>query len=312
MKKNRIYKSEYALSPEQYVEYVLCNLQKASTRIRIFYKDYHTYLATERNLLLDEILQSLKKVGKKIKKDIFYRVVLSQYMNDPLCTSGSLSYSGRFNFGYNISYDYPKFSCLYVSNHSDGAKSEKFPNPDHKVLSSAEISLIPNRSFLTSRCEVHLTKNCIDLRTPDCLKYFTQIISKIEPPARFQKKWKKMNRKVRGQSKVEPLRTIKTLQQLYQALFEIYYEQWMTFLDVPSNSQWFGYYVKSAGIEAIIYPSIRHKNYYNMAIYPDNFGPKSYVRLADLHKSVPQDRKEINKSNHRFFEYSCDNLSSSQ
>ncbi len=40
------------------------------------------------------------------------------------------------------------------------------------------------------------------------------------------------------------------------SLFEIYYEQWVTFLDVLSNSQWFGCYVKSAGMEAIIYPSI--------------------------------------------------------
>ncbi len=309
MKKDS-YKRDYPLSPEQYVEYVLCDLQKANKRIRSFHKDYHTYLITQRNLLLNEILQSLKKVGRNRTKGIFYRVVLSQYMDDPLCTRGSLLYSGRFNFGH-IAYDYPEFPCLYVSNHPDGAKLEKFPNPSHKILSSEEISLTPKKSFLTSRCEVNLTK-CIDVRTPDCLKHFTKIISQINPTNQFQKKWKKMNRKVRGQGKIEPLRTIKTLQELYRSLFEIYYEQWVTFLDIPSNSQWFGYYVKSSGIEAIIYPSIKHKTYYNLAIYPDNFGPKSYVRLADLHKSVPQDRREINKSNHRFFEYSCDNLSSNQ
>ena len=34
-----------------------------------FYKNYQTYLATQRALLLNEILQSLKKVGKKKKKE---------------------------------------------------------------------------------------------------------------------------------------------------------------------------------------------------------------------------------------------------
>ena len=92
------YKKLYKLSPEQFVEYALCNLAHASRKIRSFYKDYHTYLSTQRNLLIDEIKKSLKDVGKKRKKGVFYRVVSSRYMNDPLCMAGSLLYSGRFNF----------------------------------------------------------------------------------------------------------------------------------------------------------------------------------------------------------------------
>ena len=205
------------LSPEQYIEYVLCDLNKASKRIRTFHKDYHTYLITQRNLLLDEILQSLKEFGKKRKKGIFYRVVLSQYMNDPLSTAGSILHSGRFNFG-SISYDYKSFPCIYVSSDAIGAQCEKFPNREYKILSTKEMSLVPNRSFLTSRCEVNLTK-CIDIRTPASLKKFTKIISQINPTEQFQKKWKKLNRKVRGENKTKPLRTIKTLQELYQSLY---------------------------------------------------------------------------------------------
>lgn len=141
------YKKPYALSPEQYVEYALCNLEKASKKTRQFYKDYHTYLSTQRNLLLDELLQSLKGAGKVKMKGDFFRVVLSQYMNDPLCTAGSLLHSRRFNFG-NISYDYQSFSCLYISSNSEGAKCEKFPNPpDPPLLSATEMSLIPDGSF---------------------------------------------------------------------------------------------------------------------------------------------------------------------
>lgn len=302
-----IYKKLYSLSPEQHVEHALCDLRKANKKMRSFYKDYHTYLATQRNLLIDEIIASLKKVGKKRKKDTFYRVVSSKYMNDPLCTAGSLLYSGRFNFG-NISYDYQPFACLYVSSNENGAKYEKFPNQDNTLLSSSEMSLVPNDSFLTSRCEINLTK-CIDIRTQDSLKNFTKVISKIEPTERFQKKWRKMNRKVSGKSKVAPLRTIKTVKELYKSLFEVYYEQWVTWLDIPSNSQWFGHYVKEAGIEAIMYPSLRYEGCYNLAIYPENFGPKSYICLADYHKSVPADRTKINKKNHKFFEHPDESFS---
>ena len=305
--KKPIYKKHYSLSPEQYVEYVLCDLEKANKKARSFYKDYHTYLATQRNLLIDEIIKSLKGVSRKRKKGIFYRVVSSKYMSDPLCTVGSLLYSGRFNFG-NISYDYPDFACLYISSNENGAKYEKFPNQDNALLSSSEMSLVPDDSFLTSRCEVNLTK-CIDIRTQDSLKNFTKVVSQIEPTERFQKKWRKMNRKVSGRSKVAPLRTIKKVEELYKSLFEVYYEQWITWLDIPSNSQWFGHYVKEAGIEAIMYPSLRYKECYNLAIYPRNFGAKSYIRLADYHKSVPKDRTEINKKNHKFFELPDENFS---
>lgn len=219
--KRPLYKNLYALSPEQYVEYALCNLEKASKKVRQFYKDYHTYLSTQRNLFLDELLQSLKEVGKAKKKGVFYRVVLSKYMNDPLCTMGSRLYSGRFNFG-NISYDYQSFSCLYISSHPDGAKFEKFPNNSHSLLSGSEMSLIPNDSFLTSRCEINLTK-CIDIRSQDSLKNFTKIISKINPTESFQKKWRKMNRKIKSK-KADPLKTIKTTEELYKSLFEIYYQ----------------------------------------------------------------------------------------
>ena len=103
--KKRPYKKLYTPSPEQYIEYALCNLEKANNKIRSFHKNFQTYLATQRELILNEISQSLKKSGKTKKQGTFYRVVLSKYMNDPLCMAGSLLHSGRFHFG-NISYDY--------------------------------------------------------------------------------------------------------------------------------------------------------------------------------------------------------------
>lgn len=81
-----------------------------------------------------------------------------------------------------------------------------------------------------------------------------------------------MNRKVRSK-RADSLKTIQTPKELHKSLFEVHYQQWITWLDIPSNSQWFGHYVKQAGIEAIIYPSLRY-NCYNLAVYPENLGPK--------------------------------------
>ena len=74
---------------------------------------------------------------------------------------------------------------------------------------------------------------------------------------------------------------------------------------------WFRYYAKTAGIEAIIYPSLRYENCYNLAIYPENFENKSYIRLIDTHKSVSKDRTEINRKNDKFFEFDTPSKSSS-
>ena len=87
---------KHMLNTEKYVEYVLCNLAKARQIERSFHKNYHLYLTTQRELLIDEIKNSLKKAGKKRQKGTFYRVVLSEYMDDPLCMKGSLLQSGRF------------------------------------------------------------------------------------------------------------------------------------------------------------------------------------------------------------------------
>ena len=45
------YKTLYALSPEQYVEYALCNLEKANNKIRLFHKNFQAHLAIQRELL---------------------------------------------------------------------------------------------------------------------------------------------------------------------------------------------------------------------------------------------------------------------
>lgn len=55
-------------------------------------------------------------------------------------------------------------------------------------------------------------------------------------------------------------RTVKTIEELRLSLFDPSFTQWGTVIDQPSASQWFGYYVREAGIHGIIYPSVRHSD----------------------------------------------------
>lgn len=297
---NRIPKKLQGISTEDRIEYVLCKLEKADARTRNFWLNYQLYLSTQRELLISDILKELKKVGRKKLKDTFHRVVLSSYMDNPLSTYGSLLQSGRFHLANDDFQQIKGFPCLYVSSTAQGAINEKFPNSDNKKLKSSKMSLIEDKSFLKVRCEINLTK-CIDLRNLDSIKGFTKVISKIEPTRKFQKSWQKIQRTNKQSGKIEPLITAKSPRELYRSLFEVYYMQWLAHVDVPSNSQWFGYYVKKAKIEGIIYPSLQSKKSYNLAIYPENFLSKSYVRLIDDMPAVQKDRLQIDKTNHTFF-----------
>lgn len=71
------------------------------------------------------------------------------------------------------------------------------------------------------------------------------------------------------------------------SLFDPSFTQWGTLIDQPSASQWFGYYVREAGIHGIIYPSVRHSDGYNLAVFPDTFGDTAgRIELIDVAAGV--------------------------
>ena len=297
-------------TPEDHVEKSIIDLRIKSKKEIKFYKELHDELEKKQNKLKEKINQSLiSSANTKIEKNMFFRVVDPTHMNNPLSVYGSLKEGKRYNFGGIDGYE--NFPCLYLCSSAEGAMYEKFLKEfNEEGQTPSEASLIPNDSYLTSRCEVNLQK-CLDIREPqfeNSLKNFLDIISTIELSEKIQNKRLKLRRNIYNESKKKagPLKTVSTMEELRRELFEFNFKQWVTFAKIPSSSQRFGNFLEKSGAEGIIYPSLKSQNEtdYNIGIYPRNLKDDSYIRLLDQLPLVSDYHKKITKKNHKFFEFS--------
>jgi hypothetical protein len=79
-----------------------------------------------------------------------------------------------------------------------------------------------------------------------------------------------------------PDRLVSTLVDLKTALFAMNWRALPMQMDVPSSSQIFGQLVARAGIEGIVFPSVRSgAGGKALAVFPKNLQGDSFVELAD-------------------------------
>ncbi|MCM2280579.1 MAG: RES family NAD+ phosphorylase [Bdellovibrionaceae bacterium] len=289
-------------TPEDYVEKYLTKLEKFDSARLEFEQKFQSFLAQEREKRLERILDALSSSGRSGFEGICYRIVSSEYGDDPLCTFGSLVDSGRFNFGSIGSY-FSQFDCHYVASDFETAFQEKFhySTQDLKgtLLSPEEMMLGRPPSFNNVRVEVSLSR-CLDLRDPDSLKSFFDVIAEISPSESIQWDWEKWCTKFKQD--YIPRATVQEIEQLYFSIYDPNFKQFETYLDIPSNSQWIGHYARQAGIQAVIYLSVRNETGYNLAIFPTNLRESdSYIRLMDGASYVDPSRRHMNSDNCEFF-----------
>jgi hypothetical protein len=289
-------------SPETYVERYLIKLEKLDKEMFEFWQDYQAYLGAQRENLSEEIADSLLIASQQDLEVSAYRIVTSNYGEDPLCTYGSILDAGRFNFGV-ISSFHKDFDCLYIGDSPATCYQEKFHySQDENIdgLSGADVALIPSHN--TVRVNVKLA-SYLDLHEPENLHAFLKVVSKIKTPEEFQRRREKIHKRI-GE-KCDPLGTIQGLDALIISIFDPSFKQTNTLMDLPSNSQWLGHYVRQAGVQAIKYPSVRQEGGFNLAIYPINFeGTDSFVKLVDQMPYVPTSRMVIDETNCHFIRLS--------
>lgn len=91
---------------------------------------------------------------------------------------------------------------------------------------------------------------------------------------------------------------INTPELLYRSVLDPDYTQWDTWIDQPSPSQWFGHYVRLAGIQGVIYPSLRSDAGHNVAVFLDKFeDTESFVMLTDDCDFVKNDLRRVDAKN---------------
>jgi hypothetical protein len=197
---------------------------------------------------------------------------------------------GRFNFGRISSY-YKDFYCLYIANDYDTAYREKYSVSEERSdnLSNEEFYLRKPGSFSHYRINLRLS-DVLDARIEENLNGFCRVISDIQPAKEFQKMAKKLG--------FGELKTIRTPENLKTALHEGNFQQWSIFADQPSPSQWFGHYVRTAGLQGIIYNSTKNSAGFNIAVYPDQLTGDCFVELAD-ETNVKEHLRKITEENFR-------------
>ena len=289
--------------PEIAIHNQLVELEKLTSDQIELWGEFQRYLASEREKRLPELLDALTENRQsEIVIENGSRIVETMYATNPLCSVGSVIRppGGRFNFGP-ISSFYKTFHALYLASDYQTAFSEKFPPPDNmdsSELQPEQYALAQATSFVHSRVKISLS-NVLDLRNANALKGFSEIVCRRETPKKF-KEW--------GEQVGFPdLGTIQNENALFENILAKNYEQWCFLLDQPSNSQWLGHYAKKAGMEGIIYPSVRNTEGFNVAIFPENI-EESEVSLRDASALVEEKYMSLHSKNYSLFTQSNDQM----
>lgn len=226
--------------------------------------EHFAYFAHKRSQVIEDLKQSLRDNSTNFEFNNWRRIISQSFSNTPLSTIGSIKSfpGGRFNIGDIDTERFPKFPALYLAEDTPTAFLEMMglkPETIIDGLTGQELAAAGNFSHFI--VQGNLT-NILDLTNVETLRQFHSHLKNIELPIYYRKK--------ANQLKISPMLPINNLEELRKTLFA---EDWRLMpmqFDTPANSQILGQIAHSAGIEAILYPSVKTKQK-ALAIYPENF-----------------------------------------
>lgn len=240
-----------------------------------FHWQYYSELAYQRNLIFDELQESvLKNCSGPFAFQDWQRAVKYKYCLDPLNLKGSLNDpGGRFNIGAIDTARFPPFPALYLASDKETALQEllgQVSEHDHPDLSPIELALTAPDSISIVRVNGEL-EQVFDLRDAANLRDFSKLIKNFQLS-------KSLLQKAR-QLKI-PCEVLRTVKKMLESLLVLNWRTFPMLYDVPANPQIFGQIVMSAGIEGILYPSKLSKQPC-LAVFPQTFeGTSSFVELT--------------------------------
>lgn len=260
------------------------------------YCDYYQLKRTQRKDLINDTI--LSHIKENFETNSACRIVSHQFSQDPLCTIGSVLRppGGRFNFGKTLD-GFENFHCLYLGDCFQTALLEKYHKDveyEGESITKDFLSLNVSESHSSFVIDCSLERY-LDLRDDNFFKDFLECIKDIEDPDQLNKvaKYHNWNQKS----------SISNAKQLENSIFDPKYNYYGITYGIPSNSQWLGYLCYQLGVQGIVYPSVRSREGFNVAIFIDNFEKSklSYVKLKDEVKYVTASRRSVNESNFSIF-----------
>lgn len=253
--------------------------KKISRKLLDFHRQYFYALASQRDRVIAELKDSLAESAiNDFPFENWQRLVKYRWSDQPLSAKGSLLSEGqRFNIGDIEPSTFPPFPALYIASDKETAILETLG-----ASNAPQCKLTPYEQSLTNSASVSLISlsgkidTVLDITNEKALQPFCNIVRNFQIPSKLKEAALKL--------KLPPPRVIQVVDELLQTLLEPNWRFQPMQLDVPSNSQIFGQLVMSAGIEGIVYPSVKSGKKC-IAIFPTNFEKSSsWVKISD---SVP-------------------------
>lgn len=242
---------------------------------KLSYDEYHD-LEFQRLTQADHLKKSLiGKCKNEFKIESWVRCVSYQFSHQPLSSRGSIySIGGRFNIGCDIKEEqFTHFNALYIAEDTETSLLEKFGVTLDGNLEDALTACFAKKENFASIHVKGLLHNVLDLDDSKTLDGFAELISKINFSSEIVARRKSAGSKSVG--------TIKTSSDLKKSLYELDWRFTPQILDLPSNSQIFGQIAFRAGVEAVLYSSVKTGKKC-LAVFLKNLSDKSYIEVSGI------------------------------
>lgn len=241
-------------------------------RERLEYDSFHD-LEFQRLAMSDQLKKCLfDKCLKKFVIDNWARCVPYQYSNMPLSSRGSVnSIGGRFNIGNDVSEtNVTAFNALYIAEDETTAYLEKFGIEKSENLEQALSACFQKKENFSTIHVNGILHNVLDIDGKDSLKSFVDQIGKINHSHHVQSRLRQED---------IPFKTLKDVKSLKILLKDPMWRYKVQLYDLPSGSQIFAQIAYRAGVEAILYTSVKDGKRC-LAIFPKNLSDSSKIELS--------------------------------
>jgi hypothetical protein len=242
--------------------------------VAAYFWDHYSYFSHQRSLIIDELKTSLRVNCIAYEFSDWRRAVDYRYSDNPLSSRGSIlnETGGRFNIGDIDQMKFPRFAGLYLAVDNTTALKEKFGiSTADSGLTAEELNLAGDLAIVKVRGKL---TNVLNLCDPESLNEFYTLIKKIHLPLKFISRAKEL--------KITAMLPVKNVKELLNTLLR---EEWRVVpmqFDIPSNPQILGQLAYAAGIEGILYPSVKTQKEC-LVIYPENFCKSDgYIELDSV------------------------------
>ncbi len=262
---------------------------KRSKEIKEYVNQNYNYFAEQRSRIFLELKNALLRNCTTHSFENWQRLVSWKYTLHPLSTAGSMqnAIGGRFNLGQIDPLRFPYFGALYIAEDRDTAFREKYGIPKSSSttgLTQEELALTKpsHETLISANGNIY---NILDITNLNNLKDYFNLIKAIKLPQSLSKKAKLIN--------YDPMKEVRTLNRLYQTIYSQDWRQMPILFSIPANCQILGHIAYEAGIEGILYNSVKDGKRC-MAIFPRNFkDSSSYVEIDPIKAPLEIDPKRL-------------------